>query len=40
MKPALTPGSKFNTAIPYYAWSNREPGAMTVWAWLISIQNL
>jgi DUF1680 family protein len=23
------------TAIPYYAWGNREPGAMTVWARLI-----
>ncbi len=30
-RPALSPRSAVFTAIPYYAWDNRDSGAMTVW---------
>ena len=29
--PVVPPAAATVTAIPYYAWANREPGAMAVW---------
>jgi DUF1680 family protein len=30
-KSGIRPGTTTLTAVPYYAWANREPGAMRVW---------